>query len=102
MTRGNVKFVAKIAALTFVLQFCAFAQQTTAPDLVVTNLRIPARESGKKGLAAVMIRPNDSLPHPLALVTHGTPAGSPFLYFFEAQEFARRGWTTVIVMRRGF
>jgi dienelactone hydrolase len=75
-------------------------------SLIVTNLRIPTRESGKKGLAAVMVRPNDSLPHPLALIAHGTPQDirqlTPLDYFFDAQEFARRGWTAVVVIRRGF
>ena len=98
--------VAIVAVIALLVLCRGFAEQAKSPDLVVTNLHIPTGESGKKGLAAVMIRPNDSLPHPLALVTHGTPQDysqlSPFAYFFEAQEFARRGWTTVIVLRRGF
>jgi dienelactone hydrolase len=80
-----------------------------AQDIVVTEMRIPTRESGKKGLAAVMVRPNDSRPHPLALMTHGTPREpadrahmTPLELVPQAEEFARRGWTAVIVMRRGF
>ena len=40
-------------------------------DLVESELRIPMKEAGKKGLEAVMVRPNDGAAHPLALLTHG-------------------------------
>jgi dienelactone hydrolase len=80
-----------------------------AQDIVITEFRIPTRDSGKKGLEAVMLRPNDNAPHPLALITHGTPRQptdraemTPLRLVPQAREFARRGWTTVIVMRRGF
>ena len=56
-----------------------------------------------------MVRPNDAAPHPLALITHGTPREAteraemtPLRWIPQAREFARRGWTAVIVMRRGF
>jgi dienelactone hydrolase len=78
-------------------------------DLVETGFRIPTKSAGKKGLEAVMVRPNEPGPHPLALLTHGTPrepgdrAGmSPWQMVPQAREFARRGWTTVIVLRRGY
>lgn len=78
-------------------------------DIVATELRIPTPHSGKNGLEAVMVRPNDNAPHPLALLTHGTPRESndrvemtPLRFIPQAREFARRGWTTVIVMRRGY
>jgi dienelactone hydrolase len=55
------------------------------------------------------VRPNEAGPHPLAVLTHGTPreAGdrpgmSPWQMVPQAREFARRGWTAVIVMRRGY
>lgn len=80
-----------------------------AQDLIVSEFRIPTPHSGKKGLEAVMIRPNDNAPHPLAILTHGTPREpsdrsgmTPLRFLPQAREFARRGWTTVIVMRRGF
>ena len=79
------------------------------PTLVVTELRIPTNESGDQGLEAVMVRPNDNAPHPLALMTHGSPRdaaerseSTPLRMIPQAREFARRGWTVVIVMRRGF
>jgi dienelactone hydrolase len=46
---------------------------------------------------------------PVALITHGQSNGrednqkvEPANYIFAAREFARRGWLSVVVMRRGF
>ncbi len=104
--RANVTGVAATAAVVALVAGSVMAGMASAPDLAVTFMRIPTRESGKKGLAAVMVRPNDSAPHPLALVVHGTPHDhsqiTPLDYYPEAQEFARRGWTAVVVLRRGF
>jgi dienelactone hydrolase len=83
--------------------------QAQAQDLIEEPLRIPVPGAGSKGLEALMIRPNDAIAHPLALLTHGTPreankrdevAAARFAP--QAREFARRGWTTVIVVRRGY
>ena len=56
-----------------------------------------------------MVRPDDDLAHPLALLTHGTPRDSSQRHEVtalsmvpQAREFARRGWTAVIVVRRGY
>ena len=80
-----------------------------AQDLVENAFRIPTKNAGKKGLEAVMVRPNEPGSHPLAVLTHGTPreAGdrpgmSPWQMLPQAREFARRGWTTVVVLRRGY
>jgi dienelactone hydrolase len=85
------------------------ASRGHAQDLVENAFRIPAKDAGKKGLEAVMVRPKEGGPHPLAVLTHGTPreasdrAGmSPWQMIPQAREFARRGWTTVVVMRRGY
>jgi len=87
----------------------ALALPTRAQDIVVTEMRLPTHGSGKKGLEAVMVRPNDNAPHPLALLTHGTPRDpqersqmTPLRWLPQAREFARRGWTAVVVMRRGY
>jgi dienelactone hydrolase len=78
-------------------------------DLVEQSLRIPMSAAGKSGLEAVMVRPNDAAAHPLALINHGSPREAdqrPGMTAWglipEAREFARRGWTTVIVLRRGY
>jgi dienelactone hydrolase len=80
-----------------------------AQELVEEPLRIPMPEAGSRGLEAFMVRPNDDLPHPLALLTHGTPREADkrdevtaLTFVPHAREFARRGWTTVIVIRRGY
>lgn len=56
-----------------------------------------------------MVRPDEPGPHPLALINHGAPPDKsdhpkmrPSSMLPQAREFARRGWTTVIVMRRGY
>ena len=80
-----------------------------AQELLEESLRIPMPEAGSRGLEAFMVRPNDSGAHPLALITHGTPREgarraetSALTFVPQAREFARRGWTTVIVVRRGY
>jgi dienelactone hydrolase len=87
----------------------SLALTVCAQDLVERELRISAPGAGKKGLEAFMVRPNEPGPHPLALINHGAPrAGNdrrkmtPADMLPQAREFARRGWTTVIVMRRGY
>ncbi len=76
-SRSCRTLVAALAMVVMVAAVSSLATAAEAPDLIVTNLRIPTRESGRKGLAAVMVRPNDSLPHPLAFSAHGTPHDIP-------------------------
>lgn len=97
------------AVVAFLLAGSVMAESARAQDIVVTEMRIPTHRSGKKGLEAVMVRPNDTAPHPLALLTHGTPREpqerpemTPLRLIPQAREFARRGWTAVVVMRRGY
>ena len=80
-----------------------------AQDIVEQPFRIPMSQAGKNGLEAIMVRPNDSDPHPLALLAHGSPRDgterprmTAWSLLPQAREFARRGWTTVAVMRRGY
>jgi len=101
--------LAPFFALLLIASMAAGCARAQNPALVVTELRIPTSESGYRGLEAVMVRPNDNSPHPLALMTHGTPRAAteisdstPLRLIPQAREFARRGWTAVIVMRRGF
>ena len=91
----------------FLLQVLALPVR--GQTLIEQELRIPAPGAGKQGLEAVMVRPNEPGPHPLALVNHGAPRDNserrkmtPWDMLPQAREFARRGWTTVIVMRRGY
>jgi dienelactone hydrolase len=98
-----------LLAMALLTDVAALADRARAQDLATTELRLPTHGSGKKGLEAVMIRPNDAAPHPLALLTHGTPRDpteradmTPLRFIPQAREFARRGWTAVVVMRRGY
>jgi dienelactone hydrolase len=96
--------------LTIYFALLLFSASTVrAQDLVENAFRIPTKDAGKKGLEAVMVRPNDPGPHPLAVITHGSPREasdrpgmSPWQMVPQAREFARRGWTSVVVMRRGY
>jgi dienelactone hydrolase len=97
-----------IMSMLFALAFHALASPANAQELVEHDLRIPAPGSGKHGLEALMVRPDEPGPHPLAIVNHGAPRNgqrermAPRDMLPQAKEFARRGWTTVIVMRRGY
>jgi dienelactone hydrolase len=84
-------------------------QSSSQPAFVIQPLRIPMKAANPNGLEALLIRPNEPGRHPLAVMTHGTPATAaerpamtPQRMLPLAMEFARRGWTTVIVMRRGY
>src|SRR5262249_33698138 len=75
---------------------------------VVLELRIPSMYA-PRGLQALLARPDDREARPLAIITHGSHnsaqvrrAMSPQGQLPVAMEFARRGWTAVIVMRRGY
>jgi dienelactone hydrolase len=100
--------LAHVTLATLILLLLSLGR-ATAQDLTEESLRIPMPQAGKKGLEAFMVRPNDNAAHPLALLTHGTPrVGSDrdnvtaLNLVPQAREFARRGWTTVIVVRRGY
>jgi dienelactone hydrolase len=99
----------RIALQVGLLGAAGTSARVVAQEIVVTEIRVPTHASGKKGLEAVMVRPGDSAAHPLALLTHGTPREpkergemTPLRWIPQAREFARRGWTAVVVMRRGF
>jgi hypothetical protein len=57
---------------TLVLMASGLGQAQTQ-RLSEESLRIPMPEAGSMGLEAFMVRPDDSGPHPLALITHGSP-----------------------------
>ncbi len=60
-------------------------------------------------LEGLVVRPDDDQPHPLALINHGSPRDaddrpgmSPGRLSLQASAFARRGWTAVTFLRRGY
>ena len=98
----------RLLTLLFLLTWCgpAFAE-----GLVQTQLSIPARfpDGTIATLEAMLLRPDGPGPHPIAIISHGTPRDpadraqmTPLRYLPEAREFARRGWATVAVLRRGY
>jgi dienelactone hydrolase len=73
------------------------------------DLHIAMVAAGEKGLEALLIRPNDSGRHPLALISHGTESDAerrrdltPYTFYRQAIEFARRGFAALVVVRRGY
>jgi dienelactone hydrolase len=88
---------------------CGSALQSTAGPFVQEELRVPLPTSATGDLEALLVRPNEPGRHPLALINHGSPRSSadrptmtPLAMLPQALEFARRGWTAVILMRRGY
>ncbi|MBV8701516.1 alpha/beta hydrolase family protein [Bradyrhizobium sp.] len=81
-----------------------------AEGIRTDELQIPAVISGATfKLEAIVVRPDDGGPHPLALINHGSPRDgndrakmSPYRMWSQAAAFARRGWTAVVLLRRGY
>jgi dienelactone hydrolase len=101
------------AALPLALMVSAiWCGQARAEDIRLEALRIPALISGSNGtveLEAIVLRPDDGLTHPLAVLNHGSPRNaedrstmSPYGMWGQAAAFARRGWVAVVFMRRGY
>jgi dienelactone hydrolase len=60
-------------------------------------------------LEAMIVRPDDDAPHPLAIINHGTAAYlgdgkdlTPKAMWGPARVFARRGWVVLVLMRQGY
>ena len=80
-----------------------------AQSYVLEQFRIPAPGAGPEGLEALLVRPAGTEPNPLAIITNGSPRAdderpgmTPRQLYPQALEFARRGFTTVVVLRRGY
>jgi dienelactone hydrolase len=102
------------AALVLALAALTAAEPGQAEQIRVDALNIPVAVSGSGGsrsveLEAIVVRPDDKLPHPLAVLNHGSPrsaddrpAMTPYKMWAQAVEFARRGWVAVAFLRRGY
>ena len=87
----------------------AMTMAAAADDFHREDLRIPMASAGPSGLEALLIRPAGTQRYPLALINHGTPRDvakradmTPYALYPQAVEFARRGFTALVVMRRGY
>jgi dienelactone hydrolase len=97
----------RIAA--FVIAFVLALGSAHAQSLTREELRIPMSAAGSDGLEALLVRPSGSGRYPLILINHGSPRSASVrpdmeaaTYVPIANEFARRGFAALIVMRRGY
>jgi dienelactone hydrolase len=105
------------SAVTFLLALVAVtasALPCSAEEIRLDALNIPAVVSVTGGtqsvnLEAIVLRPDDGQPHPLAVINHGSPrlasdrpTMSPYGIWAQARAFARRGWVAVAFLRRGY
>jgi dienelactone hydrolase len=97
------------AALLAILIACAATHPSAAEQYYREELRIPMPAAGPRGLEALLVRPPGPQAYPLALISHGTSRDAqarhdmtPYWLYRQAIEFARRGFASLVVMRRGF
>jgi dienelactone hydrolase len=96
-----------LAAIALILAMLPNAAD--AVEFIREDIRVPMPAAGPHGLEGIVVRTDEAGRHPLVLINHGAPRDaaqrpemSPFQYYLPAVEFARRGFTAAIVMRRGF
>jgi dienelactone hydrolase len=99
----------KRAAWVILALALAATRPAAAQEYTREELRIPMPSAGPRGLEALLIRPAGNGPYPLALISHGAPrdgstrpAMSANTLHRQGIEFARRGFASLIVMRRGY
>jgi len=97
------------AAILAIMIVVGALRPATADDYYRETLRIAMPEAGPRGLEALLIRPAGARRYPLALLSHGAPTDpqerprmTPYGLYRQAIEFARRGFATLVVMRRGY
>jgi dienelactone hydrolase len=110
MTRFRRFATALVLALTVI----AAAEQGGAEEIRLDTLNIPVVIYESRGpqsveMEAMVVRPDDGLSHPLAVLNHGSPRDpddrprmTPYNWWAQAVAFARRGWVAVAFMRRGY
>ena len=103
-----IRLFAALLAILLVL-----AGPAAAAGLIEEDASLPvnfgSRHGGTLALEALIVRPDDNQRHPLAVISHGAPRNAEDragmharAQLSKAREFARRGWATVVVMRRGY
>ncbi|CAA6603356.1 Dienelactone hydrolase and related enzyme [Rhodospirillaceae bacterium LM-1] len=100
-----MRFLASLLFITLIL-----AGQCAVAGLIEEQVDLSVHISGEAlSLQALIVRPGDDRPRPLAVINHGAPRKadaraemSPRTYLAQAREFAQRGWVTVMFMRRGY
>lgn len=86
-----------------------FLSSTYADTIEWKETRIPMPSAGPNGLEALLVWPNLPGKHPLALISHGSPRDgsqrpemTAISFLPVAMEFARRGFSVAVVLRRGY
>jgi dienelactone hydrolase len=99
----------RLAALLCLLVALAATRPAAADDFYREDVRIAMPAAGPAGLEALLIRPSRPQRYPLALISHGAPRDAqtlrettPYGFYRQAIEFARRGFAALVVMRRGY
>jgi len=99
-------YPALIAAVAAALPFAHARAEAIRQEPVQIRTVISGRPYALEGL---VVRAAAGQPHPLALINHGSPRDaddrpgmSPNRLWLQASAFARRGWTAVTFLRRGY
>jgi len=99
----------KRAALFCFIVAVMASRPATADEFHREELRIAMPAAGSNGLEALLIRPSGPQRYPLALISHGASSDaaerqemSPYGFYRQGIEFARRGFAALVVMRRGY
>ena len=109
--KTKFRFMVIAAALALAGSRASAAPPVARTALAHEPLRLPIVLDDGRGyeLEALRVRPAALGRYPLALLTHGTPRVSDARrrmsaadLSFQAEEVARRGYVTVVVMRRGY
>lgn len=112
MKSGNWGLAA--CAVLLVAAQSAFAGAPLTRDEIISEqgkLPVVIDRGGAIQLEVLVVRPKAAGRYPLAILTHGTPRNpdlsiirsmSVMAYAFQAEDFARRGYVAVVVMRRGY
>lgn len=102
-----------LAVGLFLLQSVAASAPPLARDQVMQEIgKLPVTIGAREMQLEVLVaRPKAEGRYPVAVITHGTPGNpddnvirtvSVMGYAFQAEDFARRGYLAVAVMRRGY
>jgi len=98
----------KIGAIALAFGLLAAVRAADA-QLYQEDFRVVVPTTQPQGLEALIVRPDEPGRFPLAIISHGSLRPeearkklSPLRFLPQAREFARRGWATVIVLRKGY